>query len=48
MDKHSNAPSVYNQRTRPCPAIETLSSPHFPADMQGNLLVGNVIGFQEL
>ena len=46
MDKHSNAPSVYKQRTRPCPAIETLSSPHFPADMQGNLLVGNVIGFQ--
>ena len=46
MDKHSGAPSVYKQRTRPCPGIEFLSSPHFPADLQGNLLVGNVIGFQ--
>jgi putative heme-binding domain-containing protein len=45
-DKHSRAPSVYRQRTRPCPGIEVLSSPHFPADMQGNLLVANVIGFQ--
>lgn len=46
MNKHGGAPSVYRQRTRPCPAIETLSSPHFPAEHQGNLLVGNVIGFQ--
>ena len=46
LDKHAGAPSVYKQRTRPCPGIEFLSSPHFPADMQGNLLVGNVIGFQ--
>jgi len=46
LDKHSNAPSVYKQRTRPCPGIEFLSSPHFPAELQGNLLVGNVIGFQ--
>jgi putative heme-binding domain-containing protein len=46
MDKHSNAPTVYAQRTRPCPGIEILSSPHFPAELQGNLLVGNVIGFQ--
>ena len=46
MDKHGGAPSVYNQRTRPCPGIEFLSSPHFPAELQGNLLVGNVIGFQ--
>jgi len=46
MEKHSKAPSVYKQRTRPCPAIETLSSPHFPEAFQGNLLVGNVIGFQ--
>ena len=46
MDKHAGAPSVYKQRTRPCPGIEFLSSPHFPADLQGNLLVGNVIGFQ--
>ena len=46
LDKHANAPSVYKQRTRPCPGIEFLSSPHFPAELQGNLLVGNVIGFQ--
>jgi putative heme-binding domain-containing protein len=46
MDKHGGAPSVYSQRTRPCPGIEFLSSPHFPEEMQGNLLVGNVIGFQ--
>ncbi|MGH7192928.1 MAG: DUF7133 domain-containing protein, partial [Candidatus Saccharimonadales bacterium] len=44
--KHPNAPQVYQQRTRPCPAAEILSSRHFPTDMQGNLLVGNVIGFQ--
>jgi putative heme-binding domain-containing protein len=46
MDKHGNAPSIYKQRTRPCPGVEILSSPHFAAEMQGNLLVGNVIGFQ--
>ncbi|MFM8893144.1 MAG: PVC-type heme-binding CxxCH protein, partial [Planctomycetia bacterium] len=46
MDKHGGAPSVYRQRTRPCPGIEFLSSPHFPEEFQGNLLVGNVIGFQ--
>jgi putative heme-binding domain-containing protein len=46
MDKHSNAPPIYPQRTRPCPGVEVLSSPHFPAAMQGNLLVGNVIGMQ--
>ncbi|MDA1202015.1 MAG: GDSL-type esterase/lipase family protein [Planctomycetota bacterium] len=46
LEKHSGAPSVYAQRTRPCPGIEILSSPRFPAAMQGNLLVANVIGFQ--
>lgn len=45
-DKHSKPPQVYNQRTRPCPGIEYLSSRHFPEEFQGNLLVGNVIGFQ--
>ncbi|HQU42933.1 MAG TPA: HEAT repeat domain-containing protein, partial [Pirellulales bacterium] len=44
--KHPHAPQVYNQRTRPCPATEILSSRHFPDEMQDNLLVGNVIGFQ--
>lgn len=44
--KHARPPQVYPQRTRPCPGIEVLSSRHFPEDFQGNLLVGNVIGFQ--
>jgi putative heme-binding domain-containing protein len=44
--KHPHAPQVYNQRTRPCPGTEILSSRHFPDNMQDNLLVGNVIGFQ--
>ena len=39
-------PQVYQQRTRPCPGIEILSSRHFPEEFQGNLLVANVIGFQ--
>jgi hypothetical protein len=42
--KHPKAPQVYKQRTRPCPAAEILSSPHFPDEMQGNFLVLNVIG----
>ncbi len=45
-NKHGGAPSVYKQRTRPCPAIEYLSSSHFPEEMRGSLLVGNVIGLQ--
>ena len=45
-NKHNRPPQVYQQRTRPCPGIETLSSRHFPEDRQGNLLVANVIGFQ--
>ncbi|MCA9154827.1 MAG: discoidin domain-containing protein, partial [Planctomycetales bacterium] len=44
--KHNRPPTVYQQRTRPCPATELLSSRHFPDEMQGNLLVANVIGFQ--
>ena len=45
-NKHNRPPQVYQQRTRPCPAMEYLSSPHFPEEYQDNLLVGNVIGFQ--
>ncbi len=45
-EKHPGPPQVYQQRTRPCPAIEYLSSRHFPEEYQGNLIVGNVIGFQ--
>ena len=44
--KHAHPPQVYQQRTRPCPGMETLSSRHFPEANQGNLLVANVIGFQ--
>jgi putative heme-binding domain-containing protein len=45
-NKHHHPPQVYQQRTRPCPGAEYLSSRHFPEAMQGNLLVANVIGFQ--
>lgn len=44
--KHPHPPQVYQQRTRPCPGAEILSSRHFPEECQGNLLVANVIGFQ--
>ncbi|HZL88514.1 MAG TPA: PVC-type heme-binding CxxCH protein, partial [Pirellulaceae bacterium] len=44
--KHNRPPQLYEQRTRPCPGAEILSSKHFPPEMQGNMLVGNVIGFQ--
>ncbi|HUQ71764.1 MAG TPA: PVC-type heme-binding CxxCH protein, partial [Planctomycetaceae bacterium] len=44
--KHPKSPQVYQQRTRPCSAIEILSSSHFPEEFRGNLLVANVIGFQ--
>ena len=46
--KHNRPPQVYQQRTRPCPGMEYLSSDMFPAEFQGNLIVGNVIGFQGL
>jgi putative heme-binding domain-containing protein len=45
-DKHNRPPQVYQQRTRPCPGVEYLSSRHFPDSMRGNLAVANVIGFQ--
>jgi putative heme-binding domain-containing protein len=44
-DKHPGPPQLYQQRTRPCPAIEVLSSRHFGPEFEGDLLVGNVIGF---
>jgi putative heme-binding domain-containing protein len=45
-NKHNQPPQVYQQRTRPCPGTEILSSRHFPPELQGTLLVGNVIGVQ--
>ncbi len=44
--KHGRPPKPYQQRTRPCPGTEVLSSRHFPDELQGNFLVANVIGFQ--
>lgn len=44
--KHGRPPQVYQQRSRPCPAVEILSSSHFPEELRGNLLVGDVINFQ--
>jgi putative heme-binding domain-containing protein len=44
--RHAHPPQVYQQKTRPCPGMEILSSRHFPEENQGNLLVANVIGFQ--
>ena len=44
-NRHKRAPKLYEQRTRPCPGMEILSSRQFPDEMQGNLLVANVIGF---
>jgi glucose/arabinose dehydrogenase len=43
--RHKRAPKLYEQRTRPCPGMDILSSRQFPDEMQGNLLVANVIGF---
>jgi putative heme-binding domain-containing protein len=43
--KHQRPPGVWNPPSRPCPGMETLSSRHFPPEMQGNILVPNVIGF---
>ena len=45
-EKHGHPPQLYQQRTRPCPGVEILTSRHFPDEFQGNLLVANVIGFQ--
>ncbi|HEV3004662.1 MAG TPA: PVC-type heme-binding CxxCH protein, partial [Pirellulales bacterium] len=44
--KHPGMQKVYAQWTRPCPATEIVSSRHFPDEMQGNLLVPNVIGYR--
>ncbi len=44
--RHNRPPQVYQQKTRPCPGMEYLSSQHFPPENNGNLLVANVIGFQ--
>jgi putative heme-binding domain-containing protein len=45
-EKHRGMNPFFQQRTRPCPGTEILSSRHFPDDWQGDYLVANVIGFQ--
>jgi putative heme-binding domain-containing protein len=44
--KHAGLNPFFQQRTRPCPATEILSSRHFPDDMQESYLIANVIGDQ--
>ncbi len=44
--KHNRPPQVYQQRTRPLPGSEILSSRHFPPELQDSLIIGNVIGVQ--
>lgn len=44
--KHGGIRPFFQQRTRPCPATEILSSGHFPAEWQGDFLIANVIGVQ--
>ena len=34
-EKHGRPPQVYQQRTRPCPGVEILSSRHFPESCRG-------------
>jgi putative heme-binding domain-containing protein len=43
--KHPGMRTFFEQRTRPCPGTEILSSRHFPDELQGNYLDANVIGF---
>src|SRR5262249_16142334 len=44
--KHNGPPTVWKPPSRPCPGMEVLSSRHFPPEMQGEVLVANVIGRQ--
>lgn len=44
--KHPRYFTFFEQRSRPAAATEILSSRHFPAENQGNLLIANVIGFR--
>jgi glucose/arabinose dehydrogenase/lysophospholipase L1-like esterase len=44
--KHRNLRRMLdNKGRRPCPGTELLSSRHFPDDVQGNYLIGDVINF---
>ncbi|MSQ94193.1 MAG: c-type cytochrome [Gemmataceae bacterium] len=42
-----NTPSpLFSKTVRPVPAIDIIAGSHFPPELRGNMLVGNVIGFQ--
>jgi len=43
---HNGMQQLWKRPSRPCPGTAILSSRHFPDNMQGNLIVPNVIGFQ--
>ncbi|GIW96840.1 MAG: hypothetical protein KatS3mg111_0173 [Pirellulaceae bacterium] len=43
-DPQYQFPTLYPKRTRPSAGCEILSSRHFPPEVQGNLLLTNVIG----
>jgi glucose/arabinose dehydrogenase/azurin/lysophospholipase L1-like esterase len=47
-DMESEAPSPGRVRTRPVGGTDILSSRHFPDELQGNLIILNVIGFRGL
>ena len=44
--KHSTINSFTSTRVRPTAGLEIVSSPNFPENWQGNLLINNTIGFQ--
>ena len=46
VGKGQRARQLYEQKVRPVPGIGILSSEHFPARYNGQLLIANVIGFQ--
>jgi putative heme-binding domain-containing protein len=44
--KHAGMKPFFQQKFRPCPGTEILSSRHFPEELQGAYLDANVIGYQ--
>ena len=46
--KHPEMQQFWDRPSRPCPGTGMVSSPHFPADWQGDFLNCNVIGLQAI
>jgi len=46
--KHPEMKQFWDRPSRPCPGTAIVSSPHFPADWQGDFLNCNVIGLQAI